>query len=195
MPEVLPEDAPKESGIRNWSKFLVHAVHLMEAERLELPCHLSAFSLIDTPRGDVSWSLPECRRIYDDLCHILWTCCRSIMGIQPGVEAASRGDQEQPCRAWESAGTAGRGGRVRPSRYLPKQERSKPYSGGNLFAMRALRQWRQCPEGLCGLCPRRFLKPIWSQPWVLCSDHKGWSRDILSFLPAWSVLWSPGTSH
>lgn len=54
MPEVLLEAAVKESKIRNWIKFLVHAVHLMEADRLELPCHLSAFSLIDAPRGDVN---------------------------------------------------------------------------------------------------------------------------------------------
>lgn len=45
MAEVLLEAAMKEREIRNWSKFLVHAVHLMEADRLELPCHLSAFSL------------------------------------------------------------------------------------------------------------------------------------------------------
>lgn len=54
MPEVLLEAAMKESEIKNWSKFLVCAVHLMEADRLELPCQLSAFSLIDAPRGDVS---------------------------------------------------------------------------------------------------------------------------------------------
>lgn len=44
----------KESEIRNWSKILVHVVHLMAADRLELPCHLSAFSLIGAPGGDVS---------------------------------------------------------------------------------------------------------------------------------------------
>lgn len=62
------------------------------------------------------------------------------MGIQPGVEEPSQGDQEQPCSAWESADTMDSRVWWEGETQQVFTETRENQTGRNLFSMRAFRQ-------------------------------------------------------